>query len=602
VPKIDAGSYPRDIRAAHDTLRQRHQTRIDQQLEDEKLWRLERYILEELATLGPMRAQDFPSFTGNGPRVFANVVITALNKWPVGFRGDTYQAEGESEQDEISAHERFAEGLWRTVDDVRARRVEMAYQWDMAWYHAIRGGSVQQMWLDQVREDPFDANLFDPIECVWEVGADDLVYFSRQYMAEKYDVEDRWNTTVKAAANGSVEVWNAWWRDRDGHVWNSVVTGSEELKKATDHTALHKQKRIPVIVTRVSGAPIGEKVQERGDKTYMVDRWDSIYAPNRTMYAWKNRIASLFSIYIRNGAVGPWVSIGQKIPNIAQAMRPFRILEKPDGSFGPASMPEMAREAKEFFSFVQGEEQRGSVPASVYGQLPFELTGVAISQLQGAIDIVLDPQRNAMKSAYRAATEEAIRQYIARGRTMKLRGIDRRGQPWWEDFNRQRLSKKYWLDVEVRADLPLLRQQEATIAGFWQKLGVSLLTIYDELLHFKDPNAEYRRWLAEQADKNPVVAGLKMAELLGRNAQAAREMGRPDEAARLEKYAQIVLQQIGQAQTQVAQATGGPPGLPPPELGSPEMMGRQTGEFVPSEQHVGMEDRMRAAGLIPAGG
>jgi len=314
------------------------------------------------------------------------------------------------------------------------------------------------------------------------------------------------------------------------------------------------------------------------------------------MFAQYNRIATLYTLVVRQGAIGPWHHKTKRAPTpkIQDAIGPFKILES-DGEFKPVGLPPMSIEAKELFSAVSGHLQRGAAPFSAFGQAPFQLSGIAISQLQGALELRTVQLSNSMKTVYRTASQGIIEQFINIGRQVKLAGVDRRQRPFLEAFRAADLRKKYHLDFDHRTDMPVQRMQEANIATMWAQLGVSLVRIYDELLHIQDPNWEYRRKLMEMADQNPVVAGLKLARLFAEKARIARDNAKPEEAAEMLEYRNIVLAQIQSAQQQAQQMAA--PQLPRPEAASPETFGRG-GSFSMNEQNLPTEARLEAAGLV----
>jgi hypothetical protein len=105
--------------------------------------------------------------------------------------------------------------------------------------------------------------------------------------------------------------------------------------------------------------------------------------------------------------------------------------------------------------------------------------------------------------------DEFIQQFIRVRRKVTVKGIDRRGKPFMDEITSQQLRTKYYLDADLRIDLPITRQQEANIASMWQKLGVPLEIIFDELIHLQDPQAAYRLKLAENADAEPAVMDMR---------------------------------------------------------------------------------------------
>jgi hypothetical protein len=575
-----------DLKEITTELEKRHKTRVEQQELDEKIWRLEKYVLQEVKDTA--REKNYPTFTGNDPRNFTDVIVWSLNRYRIEWRGDVYEVlRDAAKKDEISAHERFAQGVCREIDELRSRRVEMPLQHDVAWFNAIRGGCVLRPWVIKAGAGvtPFRADLWDPMECVWDVGQNGLSFFGHHYLAGVKDLRqswDEWDADIKGDENGNAEVFDCWWLDEDGRVWNSVSTASNvELKEFTDHS--DRVDHIPVIIKRSSGAPVGPRMHNKS-QNYLTDQWDSILAPNREMYAAYNRVVTLFMLCVRNGAIGPWVfdwgpdGSALSAEEIRKSLEPFGFLQGRNIKLEAAVPPEVSKSAQQLEALVGGHLQRGSVPQTIYGQTPYELTGIAISQLQGALDLKIVGQKNTMCDLHREMMDEFIQQFIKVRRKVTVKGLDRRGKPFMDEITSQQLRTKYYLAANLRIDLPITRQQEANIASMWQKLGVPLEIIFDELLHLQDPSAAYQLKLAEAADAEPAVLDMRRVFYLDKMADA--QDGTTDAGRRMQELylgmRDFFAQRIAATQAQPAGAAGA--GMPP-EILSPEMAGEM-------EQHL----------------
>lgn len=583
--------------------------RINQYDEDEALWRLEKYVLADLSGVSEQRRLAYPTFTSNDPRNLADLLQGMLTRHAFVPRGDLYEPQTTEEEDELSVHERFASGLWREVDIVNADRGDLPHQVAKAWFMCLRGGVLVRYWVYKGKsEHPFDIEIWDPRDCVWLKGRRDLSFVCHHYRTDEYAVRDAWpkfgleadgkERTLDTDPDGCIEIWDGWWKCPEGNVWNAVAIGNEWAKKPTNHTKERRIKKIPVQLTRSLGAPIGPKTEEKGRRSWLTDQWESIYGANREMYALYNRVVSLYILIVRQAGIGPWhhqLTSGSPVPKLEEAIGPLRVVQT-KGKLGPIAPPPMAAEAKELFAAVQGHEQRGGAPYSAFGQTPFQMSGIALSQLQGAMELRTKRLSEAMATDYKAVTDGIIEQFIALKRNVKLEGVDRRERPFMVEFTAQKLKVAYHLEFDHRTDLPIHQMQEANIASTWASLGVSLVRIYDELLHIQDPNWEYRRKLQEMADQNPLLAALKLAKEFRRKSRIAAERGAEEEAVEYAQYAQIVMSQVQATQAQAQQQAGGAT-LPPPQAGSPEMFG-QGGSFTPNPQNFSNESRLAGAGLV----
>lgn len=613
---------PRNLISYVEQLKGRHTARFDQYAEDEALWRQDEYVLEEIAENARAKKSDYPSFTSNEPRNYLDVVVSALNRFPIRWRGEPLGG-GEKltgQEEEISDHERFATGVCREIDVLRQRRAEMPLQHDVALYHALRAGSAIRPWiLSKVPVSPFRAELWDLWDCVWELGQHGMVFFGHNYLAAENDLLQTWDyepggdkPRLKKDEDGNVEVYDCWWMDSEWDVYNAVLSpGGAELKAPQNHTTSTHLDHLPIILTRADGVPFRPHPGKKG-QAYLRDEWQSIYAPNRRMYATYNRIASLYMLIIRSGAIGPYaikLQPGQprlSAQELASVIKPFGLIQGVD-DIKAVAPPEIADSAKELWQATMGHLQRGSVPHTIYGQTPFELTGIAISQLQGALDLKLVNQRNALKNAYRSMIDEFIQQFIRlRRRKVTLSGLDRRDMPFSDDFSSAQLRTKYYLEPELRIDLPITQTQEANIARQWQQLGVPLEIIFDQLIHLQDPRAAYERKMAEMADMEPPVRDMKRVFHLTEMAGIEQDPERKELMLRMRDFFAARVSMItGEGQGGGEGGAGMEPGILSPEMaGQSEQhlqaftRGPQQTPGVGPPGRRSVEERLRGIGMV----
>lgn len=518
-----------------------HRTRFNLHDLDERIWRLEKYTLEELKL--PGNTQDralWPSFTSNGPRTYWNAIRRATTsnspRMRVALPGFP-DAETEDILDyynrmlaETSLHERFAYGLWHSVDEQRIRRGMLPFQDQLAWNLGIRGGAFIRPWLETDSRFPFQVPLWDPRTVVYERGPYGLEFVGRHYRTDFQTIASMYpDADLKNAGKdeeGNVEVFDCWWSELEGqreHIWNlTALAGGEALLEPYEHRNLD---HIPVYMIRAFGPDVDGLADYRDVARSVETTWETIYTANRNIYPWINRIFTLYGLYLRQYAIGPWFAKGTGFTEqqLKDAIRPFGVIQSPNPNavMGPLAPPEMAQEVKEFFNALQGMEQRGSVPFSIFGQISFELSGFAVNQLQGAASMVASPLAKQMAWAYRLATDELITQFRQRGSKVTIRGLDQRRQQFIEDIKRTDLRDKFYLEVDITPDLPTDRLQDAQVAQAWKQVGVDQMTILDEVLKVQDPRESMRRTIAWEA----LAAEMKQRQAVaaGVDRQAVRE-------------------------------------------------------------------------------
>jgi hypothetical protein len=509
-----------------------NRARFIQQDEDLNLWRLKKYQLEEVSTFASeLNPQDWPSVTLNGPRTLWHAVRRAATsndpQFSISLAAldpsdlDVYEAQ----MKEVALHERFARGLWQAVDEQRIKRGQMRFQHQLAFDVAIRGGAVCRVWFDEDNEYPFSIQLWDPRTVVTEGGLNSLVFASHHYRMPLYDLRESWPAAkdldrISADGEGLAEVYDVWWL-QDGTVFNTVSSQGVVLKDPQEMPIDH----LPIYLVRMAGPDVEAVYDQQGTTQRTLDAWETIYSANREIYRWMNRIASLYGIFLRDAAIGSKIVRGKSAPQdpaqVKRGLKPFGFLAGEDIQVENVAPVQMATEAQQFFAFMQGEEQRGGVPYSTFGNVPFALSGFAINQLQGALSLIVAPVIDAMQWVYRLCTDEAISQFKRRGsrRPIVIKGTgyrDGRRQLFMEEIKKAQLRDKYFLEVTIKPELPIDRLQNAQIAQAWTSIGVDPITILDEVLNLEDPAGILKRSVAWK------ILELETAQDFARE-QAARE-------------------------------------------------------------------------------
>jgi hypothetical protein len=92
----------------------------------------------------------------------------------------------------------------------------------------------------------------------------------------------------------------------------------------------------------------------------------------------------------------------------------------------PLGLLEVAKETGAFMSLVSGELQRGAIPYSVYGDVPFQLSGFAINTLRQGVETVVSKYLRGVEKAYEMIFNLISDQYSAGSfQSLELSGMDR---------------------------------------------------------------------------------------------------------------------------------------------------------------------------------
>jgi hypothetical protein len=588
-----------EVREYAKDLLSRQQKRLQKHIRIERILRLEKWVLEEIRKDAPSKQDDWPTVTSNEPKTLFNAIRRACNKYPVRHQIQLPQLPSDAEHQEINRHEQLLIGAYNDADLLRRRRSMNRLQTDAEWFCSVRGGVfVRPLVLRSAPFTPFRIEIWDPVATVYESGSTGLAFVCHFRIVPKNIVREDYGKEEDADHNGNVVIMDCWWKgnwddEGDGKaVWNVILSPKRILKGPKEAEEPEEKRKawgkepfddIPVYCIK-NGSPAEQKPEadDIGDAR-QEDAWESILDTNEQLYAWFNRILSLYGLIIRQGAIGPysvdptlWKQFGDKI---GKMLKPFGIIP---GEAKGVTPPAMAVEAREMLSYLQGALQRGGVPFSSFGQVPFELSGFGINQLQGGIEVTALPVAQALEDMFWVSDDEILRQCRRLKGKFRVQGSDNAGKPFLDEIEAAKLDKNYIVDTTMKIALPQDDLMRGQLAQLYDSVGVPKLTIYDQVLELQDPHGEYLRRQKEDMDKDPVLKALAMAT-------AAMAAGQPEKAKYLLiAYAQPLLQANQQ----------GAPGNPPPEVQPPESRGQlaQHEEFQTPPQNIPGEERLAAAG------
>ena len=579
-----------EVRAYAKDLLSRQANRLDKYIRIEQLARLEKWVLEEVSKLAPQHQDDWPTVTLNEPRTLYNAIRRACGKYPITHRIQLPSVPTDQEMEEINLHERLLIGAWSEVDLLRRKRSQGRLQTDATWFAAHRGGVIVRPLIQNGAPfTPFRIEVWDPLATLYEPGSTGPAFVAHFRMVPRGVVEEEFKKEEEADRNGNVSLMDVWWKGEfkgtEG-VFNVILGPKTEFKGPEDSDwGKEPFDDIPVHIVK-TGSPAEQR--EGGDAigdNRIGDAWETIFDANEMMYAWLNRIASLYGLIIRQGAIGPY-SVDPEVykkysDKLGKMLKPFGIVPGPVTGVTP---PSMAGDAKEFFAFMQGAVQRGGVPYSSFGMIPFQLSGFGINQLQGGIEIAALPVSQVLEDMYWLSDDDILRQARRIKGRFRVSGTDNAGKPFLEDIRAAKLDKNYIIQTSSKLALPQDELLQAQVAQLLDSIGVSKLTIFDEKLGIQDPHGEYQRRLNEDSDRDPVIKGINMAAALVK-------AGKPE----LAKY-------ILQAYVAPAMgAMGSPAGTntPAPQLQPPEARGQgpeEPGATPP--QNVSAETQMQTMGTV----
>jgi hypothetical protein len=234
----------------------------------------------------------------------------------------------------------------------------------------------------------------------------------------------------------------------------------------------------------------------------------------------------------------------------------------------PLGLLEMAKETGAFMSLVSGEMQRGSIPHSVYGELPFQLSGFAINTLRQGVETVVNKYLRGVEKAYQMIFNLISDQYSAGAfKSMEVSGMDRNRVYFTEEVSPDSLKKTGQPVVNLIGQLPqddMTRYSMAQIAREGPTPLLSDRAIRDRILAIQD---------ADQMDdsiKEQLAERMLPEAALWTLLRASERQGR-DDLARfyVGELTSLIMQKRQEAEKRNAEMGGGAPGGPPGPAGPP---------------------------------
>jgi len=251
-------------------------------------------------------------------------------------------------------------------------------------------------------------------------------------------------------------------------------------------------------------------------------------------------------------------------------------------------------EVNNLLSMLTAGIQRGGLPYIIYGGLPFELSGFAISQLMMAVKYKLAPYLNCIQDTLGLVSTEFIHQFRQGGGKVTLSTTDKytKGEFFMEEYTKQDVPMVTFVEVTLPLGTPQDKVQQMLMArqALQPPALLSRETLWEDFLDVEDSDLEYDRIIKDMTSELPAVKIIGVVEDLRNRALAAHTAGDIEGARILMGYANMLLQQL-------ANMAGGGQGAGQGEAGAGQA-GRLPGggRLVP-----GQAEQKAAAGMAQPG-
>ena len=448
--------------------------------------------------------QGYYSYTSNSPTVFAQKILSLLIQSKLIIR-IPLEVLTDEERRKASNQERFWYGCIGYNDD-RLYRLSLPTLRELkAWYAALRGGYLQRAYVyknDKGKTCP-DVDIWDIYDCAYGKGKDGLVWAAHTRKITKSEAKEIYGKD-SGSATREVEVVDFWDTEKYG-----VIVGEDWGQPLEKHGLDY----CPVHLIQVGATPVPSH------KSFMTPqslRGESIYASNRNLYPILNKTMSDYLTLVRRGVKMPMVhKKGSGGAELAEADI-FRVDKgaiidiENDEDLKPLMPPSMPQNASELMQFISGEEQRGSLSHTTYGDLGFRLSGYAINQLQTSIETVMQPCIDAITRGDYVACRELASQFVKgkfapiaiHGRTSRNETF---GMPKAQEITYKDIEPDWMPEVRLEPTLPKDDFQMWQMARIALQTGLlSKRTTRDEIVGIADPDQEESLLKMEWASELPI--------------------------------------------------------------------------------------------------
>jgi hypothetical protein len=484
--------------------------------------------------------------------------------------------------------ERFLTGVLREQNTRQLRLGREQWIRELAWY-IVSGWYSVFVWIDTDKDDNpvFRWDLYDPVTVYPRWDDSKLVELARIFPmtmlsayrmieANGWNMPARWASATETDLTASVKVENYWYLQGD-EVYNCVMVDDELAK---DITLEEDFDEIPIIVGSVAGFP--SRAIHESDIDWVTNMHESIITANRGMYEQMNRWASDLMQLVEEAAK----------PTKIERTRSGQPKIKPEDLGAGAKLTQqigeelinvanvaMPVDVNTILNLLDQRIQRGGLPHAIYGNLPFELSGFALSQLMSGLKYKLNPYMYALTRVLSDCALRTMKLYRKGGyKKIELVVTGKKGETFMEEFNpKDDMPDTRYVEITMPYAVAVDKNQ-LIVAGkqaISQPQVMSRETFWENMpeLEIDDKDLEMQRIVEDQINDS---AEMKMIFAIEKLRGTARRWQReaPQVAQKINAYADtlegrlngmIMPQQVRQPEVDIRPSAGLAGGVMPPE-------------------------------------
>jgi hypothetical protein len=551
---------PEDIVALVDAHRDATEPLRQRMQDDHALYRLEPYDAGE----------GYQSYTSNEPQTYADKVIGWISGADMTVRIPHDGADAEL-RERNDMKERFLIGVERAANERLCRMMLPELRDQIAWYAAVRGWYAGRALLAK-RDDGttyVDITPWDPLHTYWGAGPDGLDWIcykvpkTKDQIFSQYNVRIDWDAPYSA---DGIEVYDFYDKEMNTII---IYNGSERnpLVRVVKKQQRHGADQVPAFIGPVGSNPYVVPFTASSMDDTIADVGESVFRATRDLYPKHNLMMStLLELTARSRRQGLIVRSrdGTKSLDEDPYLEGSEIALAQNENVEPLGLLEMAKETGAFMTLVSGEMQRGSLPYSVYGELPFQLSGFAINTLRQGVETVVNKYLKAVEKAYQMIFNLIADQYSAGSfRSMEVSGMDRNRMYFTEEIEPDKIKDTRQPVVHLTGQLPqddMTRYSMAQIAREGPTPLLSDRAIRDRILALQDADQ------MDDAIKEQMAEQMLPEAALWTLLRASERQGRDDLA---QFYLGELMDMLMKKRRAAEQAAMPPMPMGPPPMGPP---------------------------------
>jgi hypothetical protein len=556
---------PEDIIALVDGHYEATEPLRDRMEEDHALYRLTPYDAGE----------GYQSYTSNEPRTYADKVMGWISGADMTVRIPHDGADQEL-REKNDQKERFLIGVLRAADDRLCMLMQPRLRDQLAWYTVIRGWFSGRALLVKRQDGStyVDITPWDPLHTYWGIGNDGLEWACYKMVKTKDQIFAQYNVRIDwespQAAEGSF-VYDFYDKEMNTiivHNGNMNSPSYKVVKKQVKHGA----NRVPVFIGPVGANPLIMGLTNTQIQDTIADMGESVFRSTKDLYPKHNLMMStLLELTARSRRQGLKVISrdGTKTLDEDPYLEGSEVSLAQGESVEPLGLLEVAKETGAFMSLVSGELQRGSLPHSVYGELPFQLSGYAINTLRQGVDTIVGKYLRAAEKAYQMMFTIIGDQYSSGAyQAMEVAGMDRNRVYFSEEITPDIIEGTGLPEVHMVGQLPQDDMTKFAMAQIAREGSTPLLSdraIRDRILAIQDADQ------MEDAIKEQIAEKMLPEATLWSLLQASERQGRTDLMDfYLGELVSVLFEKRRMLQDRMAAVAAPPgPGGAPPTPGGP---------------------------------